>query len=273
MLAIEIWITTLLVGGLTLLLSLLRSPRLRQFLLAGRRPPSPPWTGTDLLLVAALTVLGLGAIQASLQVLDGNLGGAAWRAAPFLQLVIGVVSLDGLGALVVYAVVRRRSPSPMRALGLMSAHSARDTVRGGLAYGAALPALFAFLALWSWFLQSRGVKIPPQPVVQILMAKQHWLLIAASTAMALALVPFLEEVIFRGFMLPLLGARVRPTLAILLTAAFFGLLHDWPYSGPTFAVGVLLGWLYWRTGSLWVSIGCHAAFNAVALVAAWLASS
>jgi membrane protease YdiL (CAAX protease family) len=56
----------------------------------------------------------------------------------------------------------------------------------------------------------------------------------------------------------------------VVTAALFGLLHGRDYAGPTFALGLLLGWLYWRTGRLWLVVGCHGAHNAAALITAWL---
>jgi membrane protease YdiL (CAAX protease family) len=34
---------------------------------------------------------------------------------------------------------------------------------------------------------------------------------------------------------------------------------------PIFITGLLLAWLYWRTGSLWAAIGAHAGQNALAL--------
>lgn len=91
-----------------------------------------------------------------------------------------------------------------------------------------------------------------------------WQRIALSLLAALV-APVCEEAAFRGHMLTLWRARLRPWAAILATAFLFALLHLDPVRFvAVFLLGVLFGWIAWRAGSLWPAIAAHAANNATA---------
>ena len=92
------------------------------------------------------------------------------------------------------------------------------------------------------------------------------------TFQALAFItPFSEELFFRGFVFRGLIPKVGPYGAMMISAAIFSGFHlSLGALIPIFITGVLLAWLYWRTGSLWASVGTHAGQNALALVATGL---
>ncbi|MDR3683330.1 MAG: type II CAAX endopeptidase family protein [Geothrix sp.] len=78
--------------------------------------------------------------------------------------------------------------------------------------------------------------------------------------------PLAEEVLFRGYGL----ARIRELggegRALLFTALMFALLHgSWVKLPGTFAIGLFLGWLVLRTGSLWPAILGHFINNGTVL--------
>ena len=79
----------------------------------------------------------------------------------------------------------------------------------------------------------------------------------------LCLLPGLcEEVFFRGFCQGSLAARLGNTKAILVTAVIFALLHGNPwYLHLYIFLGILFGWVFAVTGSLWASILCHVLNN------------
>lgn len=80
--------------------------------------------------------------------------------------------------------------------------------------------------------------------------------------------PLIEELLFRGFLLPGLAAgRTGPAGAIVLTALLFAAVHaqyDLFDMSAVLALGLLLGGARWFSGSLWLAYGLHAAVNAVA---------
>ena len=82
------------------------------------------------------------------------------------------------------------------------------------------------------------------------------------------LAPVCEELVFRGAVLrALLGWTPRHWVAIAVSALFFALVHANPAQMPhAFAVGLLLGWLYYRTDSVVPGIVYHWVNNSVAYV-------
>jgi membrane protease YdiL (CAAX protease family)/uncharacterized RDD family membrane protein YckC len=93
----------------------------------------------------------------------------------------------------------------------------------------------------------------------------------AAGALVVAAAPLSEEIFFRGFMYGGLRRRLPVWAAAVMAGAVFGLLH---YTGPDSVgvvpqlavLGVILAWLYERTGSLWPPIILHVFNNSIALV-------
>ncbi len=80
--------------------------------------------------------------------------------------------------------------------------------------------------------------------------------------------PIAEEFVFRGAALrSLLNGTRKPWVAIILSALLFSLAHLNPAQMlHAFLVGLLLGWMYWRTGSIIPGIVYHWVNNTVAYV-------
>lgn len=79
--------------------------------------------------------------------------------------------------------------------------------------------------------------------------------------------PLFEETVFRGMIERGLLCRMKPLYAILLSAFFFALIHmNFAQAVPAFIVGVLLGWVYYKTHSIWMAIGMHAFNNGVSFI-------
>ncbi len=75
--------------------------------------------------------------------------------------------------------------------------------------------------------------------------------------------PICEELVFRGLMLSALKGKAPKWVGIIAVATVFGLIHSFPIGFIyAFSLGVLLGWLYYYTGSLLPCIIVHALFNA-----------
>jgi len=75
--------------------------------------------------------------------------------------------------------------------------------------------------------------------------------------------PFLEEVLYRGFLLPALARSMPLRWAMLAQALLFGAHHhSWSTMLPLSALGWLWSALYLRSGNLLVPILVHALWNA-----------
>lgn len=80
-----------------------------------------------------------------------------------------------------------------------------------------------------------------------------------------------EELLFRGYLQSRLLKSWPPFAAIVVSAALFAAAHGDPmHAVAVFPIGIWLGIVAWRTGSLWPAILCHAYNNLNAIVAAQL---
>lgn len=82
------------------------------------------------------------------------------------------------------------------------------------------------------------------------------------------LAPLVEELVFRGAVLRvLLRWRRNPWVGISVSALFFALVHMNPAQMPhAFLIGLLLGWMYYRTDSIVPGVVFHWVNNTVAYV-------
>lgn len=91
---------------------------------------------------------------------------------------------------------------------------------------------------------------------------------------ALAVCPAIcEELLFRGFLLRAFRSAMSPSATIIITAALFGLFHVLVRDAlllerfpPTALLGLVLGWLAIRTGSLWPGVLLHVIHNTTVLL-------
>ena len=78
--------------------------------------------------------------------------------------------------------------------------------------------------------------------------------------------PLVEELLFRGAIQGyMLRKGMKPLHAILIASAIFGIVHMNPIQVPfAFAIGMIFGWLYYRTGSVVPGIVGHFINNSIA---------
>ena len=78
--------------------------------------------------------------------------------------------------------------------------------------------------------------------------------------------PLVEELLFRGAIQGyMLRKGMKPLNAILIASAIFGIVHMNPIQIPfAFAIGLIFGWLYYRTGSVVPGIIGHFINNSIA---------
>lgn len=81
--------------------------------------------------------------------------------------------------------------------------------------------------------------------------------------------PIIEELVYRGLILQALQSRLNDWLALIISAAWFALIHLQPVELPgLFAFALVLGICFQRTGRLGMSVMAHIGFNAAGLLLA-----
>ncbi len=82
--------------------------------------------------------------------------------------------------------------------------------------------------------------------------------------------PVIEEMVFRGVLLPAFDARVGRWMALAISSALFAGYHFNPWLFiPTFALGFTAGWLALKRESLWPAIALHSLYNVIPVAMAF----
>ena len=116
----------------------------------------------------------------------------------------------------------------------------------------------------TWVQDSLGAK--PQEAVMLVRETSDVGLLLAMAVTAIIFAPITEELIFRGYLYPVVKRFTDRWFASIFSGVLFGVIHFNVMALPMLALmGVILAVIYERSGSLWVPIGCHAAFNATSV--------
>lgn len=81
--------------------------------------------------------------------------------------------------------------------------------------------------------------------------------------------PILEELVFRGIVLKKFLEKYTPQRAIIYSALIFGIghLNPWQFIAA-FTIGLAIGWIYWKTRSIWPGIFIHFVNNSFSFLLA-----
>jgi len=78
--------------------------------------------------------------------------------------------------------------------------------------------------------------------------------------------PIYEEIIFRGILLRGMAKKMNPNIAIVVSALLYAIVHmNIPQGINAFFLGLVLGFIYLRSGSIYLSIFAHFVNNILAL--------
>lgn len=141
-----------------------------------------------------------------------------------------------------------------------------------------LIALAVLVGGWDLLSRALGREIQPGFMGDVLKSAQAdgalWLLVIAFCIAA----PVTEEILARGFLYRGWSeSKVGVAGAIFLSSLAWTSLHlqyDWFFFGQVFSIGLLFGYLRYRTNSTWLTIVLHGINNLAATIQTfWLAGS
>jgi membrane protease YdiL (CAAX protease family) len=220
-----------------------------------------------LVFVATIgAAFALGLVSASVAVLLG--GPAAIRSGKNLQLTSGLLVAQIVAYIPLLGAALPLLPfTARRTLGEIGLHAPTvSDVRVGVLGAVAM----YFVAEGAALVQKFALHIEgTQQAVALFGTTHDRMLIYGLVILAVFIAPFVEEVIFRGFVFNALLRYVPVGVATIVSGIIFGLAHfDMTAFFPLACGGVVLALVYYRTGSLISSMVTHGTFNAanVALV-------
>ncbi len=180
----------------------------------------------------------------------------------FFTMLLGNTGLQAGTIIWVGLFLARHKMTWSEAFGLTSGRWFSNSFVAIAAVLVFLPMAWALQQLSAVALTQVNVAAPPQQVVQILQGElPAWRRIYYGVA-AVGMAPVIEELLFRGILVPFFRDRGWFRVAIWGTAVIFGLSHFNKISFiPLTLFGALLAWLYVRSGNLLVPIATHCLFN------------
>jgi membrane protease YdiL (CAAX protease family) len=186
-----------------------------------------------------------------------------WPAA-LSALCASVLALGSCAGLIFWYATRL-DPEGIDSLGLRAQGSLRAAGAGLVCYALLLPGLFGLTLLWPWLFQSMGGEFKPQPLA-VALADVHGVQLALAAGLAILVQPFLEELIFRGFLQPLLVQNLGDRGGVFLASLMFAVLHGDSAFLPIFGLALLMGSLKPRTQRLSAPWLVHALHNGLAFL-------
>lgn len=221
------------------------------------RTPWGPWSG----LLAAVAITGVGmAVSVGLMIM-GLVGGRG--AIPGDNVGIELLGVWQVLVVLLTLLVASWKGRPAQVLSLGAPAAGARSYWGAL--GVLLLFQVAAAALELAFIPNEMFRDLRQFVD--LARGPYWLLVMVVIAIG---APLSEELLFRGFLLPALAKwPIGFRGAALVTTSLWTLLHlGYSVYGliEVFLVGLIFSWLLWRTGSLRVTIVCHAVYNGLIIL-------
>ncbi len=269
--------------GAWLIKLLLKGDSLRQI------PKTPDRPGLPEL---ALVVVGLLLLSLLLSWLfRGMLGSETLEAA----LAASLASLVSCSA--VLAGLAWRKPTRFKALGLELVQFPKQLGFGLITALAVWPMatllimpagfhIIKFVVKWGWDL---NYTLQPHSLLREMSESSTTTSLCLIIAIAVVITPLVEEIVFRGLIQGALTRLYRSRwLAIVMTAAIFAALHltvrenvaagesslaQLETIPPLFLLGLVLGYAYEKSRSLYRPICIHLGFNALSVVMLWLNSA
>jgi membrane protease YdiL (CAAX protease family) len=221
-----------------------------------------PWSLGDAGLGSAIVLVGVFVASLVLIALGITGPGATGQDTAVTLFVTGLVAVLMIGA--AWALGVRKHGGSLASLGFTMPHERTAYLLAAVALGVSI----GFTALYSTVVSALGVEILQPPDIDDSFLAGGGNVVFSALVLAV-LGPLGEEVFFRGFLFGALAQRMRVASAILVSAAVFALLHmEVGVLIPIFVTGLLLTWLYAKTGSLLPALLAHIGQNLLALAVA-----
>jgi hypothetical protein len=236
-------------------------------------PISRPWNLQDvvraiILYYSMISIVRLffvtGSFSYFVRLFEGLPSGSLIVIDGFTNMALGFsFSYLSISIIIIYFIAYKYRKNILTTLGIKIGSLAKGIFLGAASYISYLPILFASLLLSMGL--SELFKIAPEenPLLNVFSIEGRPFLLVYFVLCICFIGPIIEEIFFRGFLYPALRNKLGASLSILISSIVFSLLHM-TFVGflPIFFLGVMLAYIYERSGSLLSSITIHIIHNA-----------
>lgn len=178
------------------------------------------------------------------------------------RMVFNTSILDFLAVLFIIYFTVVQYKEDLNALGLSLKNCIKNIGYGLIGYIALIPVLVVILVITAAIIHITKYVPERQPVVELFLKEKNAAFLMYSSLFAAILGPFIEELFFRGFMYGVLKKYAGAIWSAVITAVIFAALHTHIVGFfPIFALGILLAYLYEKTGTIVSSITVHIIHN------------
>lgn len=177
---------------------------------------------------------------------------------PLLDSVMLLTVISGVltvGVICLIFVCRKKKLTKELCLRKLSGGTAVSLVLMGLGFNVLTTVLFSFLPE-AWIASY-------EEAAASTFIGDFWLVAIGTAIMA----PLVEELIFRGLIYTRLKKGMPVVAAMVLTSVWFGLMHGHPlWIAYATVLGLIMGWIFERTKSLFGSMLFHFGYNLFAVI-------
>lgn len=179
-----------------------------------------------------------------------------------IRMILNTSVLDTLTVFFVIYFTVIQYKEDLKALGLSLKNFFMNVFYGAVGYVALVPVLVVILAITVLIINMTKYVPERQPVVELFMKEKNAAFLTYSSLFAAIFGPIIEELFFRGFMYSIFKKYIGVFWSMIITAAIFAMLHTHIVGFvPIMALGILLAYLYEKTGTLVSSITVHIIHN------------
>lgn len=258
-----------------LLISACMASTLVLFVLIIARPPrwsqmtasinSRPWSPGHVGLLIATVVCGFGAMSLAVH-LASALGWRRWEPSScwWLAVVAMFTSLPLLAMVLLMTRLERISPGD--GFGIQLRHAFGRVASGVFLGMGTFPLTWLAAVSCLWLFQQLELQGDAQSAALMIRnaAESPWYVRTLVGALAVLLVPAIEELVFRGIAFPAAARKLGFLPAAIVVSLVFSVLHiEIATYAPLFVFSMALCLAYAHSGSILVPFAMHATFNLI----------
>ncbi len=231
-------------------------------------PARPVFEWVDLAAVFLVFILGQFAVVGLAQWLYPDLEDLSALGA---AEALGLTAAGFLAPSLLILVAAKKRPPGLATLGFTRVTPGFRMTFSAIVYVAGLPLFFGLGALSKAILTWAGDAEAQQEVAVLI---QNGLSENPQVILALAvlIVPLMEEILFRGFLFELLASHLGKVPAVVFSSAAFAALHGPAAALPIFGLAIILSLVKLRTRSLCACWFVHALHNGATTALLWIST-